>query len=327
MAPLEFQRGPGSASRLWAMTTAGRAIDWLTRCGVSEGNSNAAAQAGRGAGEDVESLHESRKLIKRLRALMRLVRPALAGAVQVPNDALRDAGRALSPYRDAEVMPVCFDAVVARLGRDGGSSIPAGEILAIRSVLECGAGFAGGVASSGNVVAARRDAVDRLRGCLAGWDRLPWEAIVVETLVDGWVRGYRAARRTGRIAAKRRHADALHTWRKRVKDHLYQSEMLAWPHARSGRRHRQLDKLADCLGDIHDLFMLDAAVIEAGARLPGIDHATVQILQGAIRQRRRSLRRRALGRGGLLFEHRPGYWRPQVRNAVERGVTKSTPPD
>src|ERR1700710_2227127 len=55
--------------------------------------------------DPVKAVHEARKHLKKTRALLRLVRPALGKqAYRRENDALRAAGLALSGTRDADVL-------------------------------------------------------------------------------------------------------------------------------------------------------------------------------------------------------------------------------
>src|SRR5262245_3310108 len=64
----------------------------------------AAEQLERADGDPVKAVHEARKHLKKTRALLRLVRPALGReAYRSENDALRDTGLALSGARDADV--------------------------------------------------------------------------------------------------------------------------------------------------------------------------------------------------------------------------------
>jgi CHAD domain-containing protein len=55
-----------------------------------------------GGGELAARVHEMRKVVKKLRGLVRLVRPVFPEA-QAENAILRDAGRSLSGLRDADV--------------------------------------------------------------------------------------------------------------------------------------------------------------------------------------------------------------------------------
>ena len=74
---------------------------------------------GQGAGDPAQAgartVHETRKALKRLRALLVLLRPELgAKRYARENAALRDCGRRLAGARDAEVMLGTLDSLVRR---------------------------------------------------------------------------------------------------------------------------------------------------------------------------------------------------------------------
>ena len=61
---------------------------------------------------DLEAtVHDCRKRAKKLRGLLRLVRPALGKAYGPANESFRDAGRELSAIRDAHATLATFDAL------------------------------------------------------------------------------------------------------------------------------------------------------------------------------------------------------------------------
>ncbi|HST38572.1 MAG TPA: CHAD domain-containing protein, partial [Conexibacter sp.] len=64
-------------------------------------------------GDDpAKAIHQARKHLKKTRALLRLVRPALGNTVyHAENDALRDAAGKLSATRDADVLVATVDAL------------------------------------------------------------------------------------------------------------------------------------------------------------------------------------------------------------------------
>ena len=66
------------------------------------------------SGDDLEdAVHDCRKRAKKLRGLIRLVRPALGTAFRPANESFRAAGRELSGLRDAQAAVATFDTVVA----------------------------------------------------------------------------------------------------------------------------------------------------------------------------------------------------------------------
>src|SRR5512146_1173 len=79
-------------------------------------------------------VHSARKALKKARAALRLLRPNLvAGVYERENIALRDAGRRLSPLRDAKSLV----AAVNLLGKPRGGNGPyATKIAGLRRTLE-----------------------------------------------------------------------------------------------------------------------------------------------------------------------------------------------
>ncbi len=86
-------------------------MNWSTGSGDDDGTQLSraislqlarASEALEAASDLASSVHEARRAIKRARALVRLVEPWPTSS---PTDStLRDAGRALAPIRDAQVM-------------------------------------------------------------------------------------------------------------------------------------------------------------------------------------------------------------------------------
>ena len=58
-----------------------------------------------------EAVHEARKSVKKIRAVLRLMRPELNGAYATETNRLRTVGRKLSEFRDAVAIVETFDAL------------------------------------------------------------------------------------------------------------------------------------------------------------------------------------------------------------------------
>jgi hypothetical protein len=66
-----------------------------------------------------ERVHDARRRIKKLRALLHLVRSELApAAFEKHNVGLRNASRRLSRARDAEVSLACFERLTRRMAKE-----------------------------------------------------------------------------------------------------------------------------------------------------------------------------------------------------------------
>ena len=193
-----------------------------------------------------KTVHETRKSLKRLRALIRLLEEELGERTFARENAvLRDAGLRLAGARDAEVMVKTLDGLLRRHPRKLGRRQ---SLIKLRKEL-----------------AAERDsAAERLlhdtttraevlgdlravRGRVAEWS-LP-DRGGIATVEAGLKRLYREGRRRRWRAARGKgdRAQAMHQWRKRVKDLRYAAEMLdrrapdggeAW-RAKRGKRQRE----------------------------------------------------------------------------------------
>lgn len=183
-----------------------------------------------------EAVHEIRKSVKKLRALLRLVRPGLGDHARLDRR-LRDAGRHVSALRDADVLMETLDAL-------GGSGFPA-----IRAALSAAperkpAAAAKALGACQRNLAAARRKLTKLS--LEGAD----EAVLAEGLADPLRRGGSNLR----AVLHDPQSLAIHDLRKRVKDHLYHARLLAplWP-AVLAPYGAAVDALAENLGLMNDI--------------------------------------------------------------------------
>jgi CHAD domain-containing protein len=260
---------------------------------------------------DAELVHETRKAIKRMRALARLLRYELGEhEFQRVNDSLRLAGRRLAGPRDAEVRLVTLDKLIAHhpkaLAREG--------LGRLREQLERERAHTLEPAPSQEVL----EDIAGMRRNLARWNLVEHD---FAALVPGLERVYREGRR--RFARVRRHhgsePEVVHDWRKRVKSLYYALDMLGGAtgakQARSARR--SADRLGDLLGEEHDLWMLCVHVEHHTDAFAGDASAREVLLELADRRRRR-LRKRALALGGRLYRRKPGAFTRRIGRALNR---------
>ncbi len=283
------------------------------------------------AGEDVEhAIHETRKAIKRLRTIVRMLAGELgAEASAREQESLRAAAAALAGARDAGVMLGTLDGLVQRhperlSGRGG--------VARLRSHL---------AAERERAEREMRDPASRLRVAAelrafrsraARWS-LP-EHPGIATVDVGLRRIYRQGRRRRRAVARRGggRVAVMHQWRKRVKDLRYAAEALQ----RATPRHRplratsrsgdartrkearwlrrlavQADDLGELLGEEHDLAVLGDWIAARGKRA-GAGRRTRRRLLKLIARRRSELRRRALRESRRLYRSSPaGFMAPR----------------
>jgi CHAD domain-containing protein len=224
-------------------------------------------------GTDVDvAVHEARKDLKKLRSLLRLVRADLGGKrYRAENARYRDAARLLSGLRDAEVLLE----TLAALRECYPERMPPAERLQ-RALEDERSASRGG----GDLDRRLEQAAEAIAAGAADIDSWKLASDGFELLRPGVERSYRRGRKHLRALGDGPSDEAIHQWRKRVKDLWYQLRLLqpTWPAALKGPVDAAHD-LADLLGDHHDLAMLAARVGERTADDP--DAAAVIVLARA----------------------------------------------
>jgi hypothetical protein len=268
------------------------------------------------------AVHETRKALKRVRALIRLLEGEL-GVKRARREraVLRDSAARLAGARDAEVMVSTLDALVERHPRKLGGRR---GVVELREVLQRERRDAR-AHTLGEDVATREQVAEelaRVRARVAKW-KLPAGGSAGKLTRPGLEHIYRAGR-TGRRRASTRNAGpkALHRWRKHVKDLRYGAEVLDVREPTkggckpSGKRRskqaskraakiaRRADRLGEMLGEEHDLMLL-AERVRAHGPLKRRRKRTRKWLLRAISRRRSRLRKRALRDGERLYAHKP----------------------
>lgn len=242
------------------------------------------------------TVHEVRKRCKKIRGLIRLVRPSFSRYAS-ENACFRDAARALSDLRDATAMIECFDALVDRY-RDELEQDPFGSVReALQERLN-------GVAASQDVerrLAEFREAMEE------GYDRVgAWslDAEGYEAVRGGLKKTYRRARKAMRKAYGAPAVERFHEWRKRVKYNRYHTRLLReiWEPIMRPRRD-QVKRLSDLLGDDHDLGVFRALLVDETDRFGR--QRDLQALLALIDQRRRELEAWSHPLGQRLYAEKP----------------------
>ncbi len=248
--------------------------------------------------ERAEGVHQARKRFKELRALLRLVRKPLGTDFQRENLRLRDLGRALAESRDATAMLESWDALAARFPE----TFAEPALRQVRRRLQARASAAeNGAADLDARIAQVIAVLHTARGQIEHWslDRGGFALLaggVRRTYADGCAELART-----RVDLS---DEQLHQWRKRVKDHWYQTRLLApsWPTLMQ-LRSDALKRLADLLGDDHDLAMMQQ-LLQAQPALFGQPDVRER-LDVLIAERRSELQSAALGLGETLYREAP----------------------
>lgn len=231
-----------------------------------------------------KAVHNARKDMKKLRALMRLVRGEVGDeCYRRESDAFRDAGRELSGLRDADVMIATLDSLELAPQQVG----PLRQALEAHRIRTAAGGREQAAAGAKRII-------EQARGRVAGW---PVETDGFGAFEADLQRIYRQGRRRMRAARDEPTTDNLHEWRKRTKDLWYHLMLLeaAWPpvmHTLADEAH----ELSDRLGDDHDL-----AVLLHWAQ----EHADASPIRAEVEKRRLRLQSEAFVYGARLYADRP----------------------
>lgn len=261
---------------------------------------SAAVDALAGSDDQDEGIHEARKSIKKIRALIDLAQPALGRDNDRRKKRFRNIGRYLSELRDAGALLE----LVKQLGR----TFHAKSAAAISR----------GVASQKIELEDRLDkekvirtAVEKLKASADKEQAWPLKNNF-DSLEPALKASYRAGRRSFRELDQQDRennnqaetSETFHEFRKQVKTHLYQLRLLAesWT-AELKTRERQLDDLQTWLGDDHNLVVLFASLRREPERFGGANNVNSFLAQAENYQAK--LREKSLSLGRALYAPKP----------------------
>ena len=268
------------------------------------------------------AIHQSRKCLKKLRGLVRLVRPALGKAYRPANRVFRDAARELSPYRDAHALAATFDAAIAA----DPQRVPVGGLTPVWNELVRRADESTRSLSQGSVEVQR--AVKLLDGAAETIDTWPLDGADWDALSGGVTQTYRRGVDAVVALGEQPTPERFHELRKRAKYTWYHLRLLrdiAPPVL--GPEARRLGTLSDSLGDAHDLAVLRNMLLDDADCFGG--DPTVEAALVLLNDYRSLLECRSVTLAGWLYAERPeafaerlgAYWalrnRPSDGNAGE----------
>jgi CHAD domain-containing protein len=242
------------------------------------------------------SIHEIRKKLKRARAALRLLRDCLGEAVyRRENSLLRDAARPLTPVRDAKVL---FETLRHHDPKKG-TAYPGAFMRRFYRVL-------GERRRAAKIGLRERDLVRVAAGLLELKRRaaaLPDARLARTPAGASLKRAYKSARKAFARARRQRTDERLHEWRKQTQYFANEIEIvLGLLPRRFAKSHKRAQKLAEQLGDDHDLALLTEEVFRhaKGAQAPSHDDAVQEFL-GHLAGQRKALQRKAFRLGRRLY--------------------------
>jgi CHAD domain-containing protein len=253
------------------------------------------------------AVHEARKHIKKIRALIRLLRPAIGDAFyKRENAALRNAAQRMSSIRDAHVQVQTLKRLIARspAHRTTFARIHVVMVARLQQVLD----ESGKSNWCSQVAADIERAISRL-------DDWPLQQLKAKAMRGGLKTACKKARRA--LAAARRDAnDAnLHELRKGIKDLWYGLQLLGGSQSAPIKTlTKRMRDLGEKLGNDHDLAMLLAARDDN----PVPDPADWTVLDKTLGAYRPRSQRAALRLAASVLGRKPGAFADFVFDRWEK---------
>jgi CHAD domain-containing protein len=251
-----------------------------------------------------EPFHGARKEMKRIRAALRLLRPALGRrAYQWANARVRDAAARLTAVRDATALLQTLDKLTSQQEH--------GELRAL--VTDLHQQLLKNRQSQRRSVTLQclREITQHLAQTA---DRLRMQVPKMPDLAAahrGMTKIYRAGRKAYRRARRHPTTEALHAWRKQVKYLYYDVELMRSAYqARLGKAGSRTKRLGALLGDDHDLAVLRQKV-------EGMDRRH-RPLMSAIRRARRALQAQAFAVGSRVYQSSPRRFSSKMRKTLRQ---------
>ncbi|MFP4354254.1 MAG: CHAD domain-containing protein [Phycisphaerae bacterium] len=243
--------------------------------------------------DPAEAVHQVRKRFKKIRGLIRLVRPSMGKTYKKENRWFRDQARRIAEARDAAALVETID----RLAKHADKDHQQDACQQVREVLVEQRDAKSDSKDLAETVRQIRieldDAIDRVES----WqlDEMGYDAIG-----PGLGKTYGRARKAMDKAYKDPSSHAFHQWRKRVKYHRYHCKLLReiWQPMIMQRRD-QAKRLTDLLGWDHDQVVLREHLTgPAGKSIDQAVRSTVIALSESVS---RQHRRQAKPLGRKLF--------------------------
>jgi CHAD domain-containing protein len=254
---------------------------------------NAVERIKNASNDRVEDLHIVRVTIKRLRAILRMIRPAIKKrAFDRENGRLRTAARRLSSARDADV------------ARKTLATLP----FAKQSEKDAGAVALAGFRKNGTLEA---DISKTMKVTALNLEKTRRNLHQLQISRDEWKliqtgvrKVYRQCRKRMKRAVGHGDDDAYHKWRIRIKSLYYELQMLqsVWP-ARLTKMVAGLNKLQDQIGADHDLIVLKRSLDRNPDRFGG-SQGVERVLR-SVNDKRRKLKRTADPLGKAILDQTP----------------------
>ncbi len=242
------------------------------------------------------TVHQVRKRCKKLRGLIRLVRPQFEN-YKKENRKIRDAARRLSAIRDAQSVLNTVDTFFALdlVSDDENIGSIRAEFENRKIQLESD------TSDLPERIASFKQDLKKLHQRIDCW-KIGGNSF--SSFSGGLEKTYRRGRDAFTRAYESPSTEQFHDWRKRVKYHWYHLRLLSdvWPEQMRVQR-KAADKLGDLLGNEHDLAVLRQSLLKEPAAFGRPKN--IRRVADCIDQQRERLREQARQLGPYLYAEKP----------------------
>jgi CHAD domain-containing protein len=259
------------------------------------------------------AVHESRKSLKKVRAVAASLTQAGAKLPRKDRKRLKSAARALSRVRDSSAIIDTFDRVRRRYPRQ----LPEHTYGILRRGLVAARDRREARAQRDGIVAEAVERLKKTRKSARDWTSPSIKGSGMIAIVAGSYRRSRRAMRRARVTGQ---SATLHRWRKQLKTLWYQLRLARPLFTGVAPLVAELNRLETALGDHHNLVVLGATL--RGCRdLQSMRAEMRQIDRLALRMRQ-PLRRRAFALGRRLHVRKPDAFARWLRASLKQARSR-----
>lgn len=245
--------------------------------------------------ESDEAIHDARRRVKKIRAIIRLVRPVLAADGRRTDPDLRRVSHLLAPVADGQGV---IDTLNQLLRRYRGN-LPRKTAAAIRSDLIARGKRIDSKAAKDHVLEEARATLRAERRRVKHW-RLTAEGF--NAVAPGLKESVRRARLAMVTAWLHPTAAHHHAWRRHVKNHWFHVRLIS---ARCGTHlqpyQRQLEALDGILGEYHNLVLLHEVLVHDST----LSRREIARCLRIVKRYQHALRRHAQVLGMRIYNEKP----------------------
>jgi CHAD domain-containing protein len=243
-----------------------------------------------------EAIHDARKSIKKVRALLRLASAEQEGIYGRENARLRDIARRLSKFRDAFAIIETFDELKKKFPPETRN-----KLGSVRLALTKRRSQSAREEDVGIVILEAATALRRAAKRVKTW---PLRADGFAAIGPGLEETFRAGRKALARVRKDARADNLHELRKRVKDHWYHLRLLEdlWTDVIKATEN-SLKDLETLLGNDHNLVVLGETIM-ADPAFYG-EKKAIDLTIHLIEKYQKELREQSLVLAARIYEEKP----------------------